>query len=253
MKKRTNILKARWFIIALVILLLNDFLLKGLFGNWITGKLSDFAGLFVFSLFFANLIPKYVKHVFWLTAIAFIYWKSSYSQSVIDSWNSLDILTLKRVIDYTDLIALTVLPVAYLYFRKPKIQTFKVSPVLPFLLSCFAFIATSKAPEVINVGKEYHFNYSRDTFYSRLTRLDGVRGHLQNIGLDKDKEDTIWVSFASQLCSDEFEALVFTRAIDSTKTEISCHTIMYQCDTLKPKKGEAIHSFETMVIDQLKK
>ena len=41
------------FNITLAILLLNDFILKDLYGNWLTGKLSDFAGLFVFSLFFS--------------------------------------------------------------------------------------------------------------------------------------------------------------------------------------------------------
>ena len=38
------------FLLALVLLLLNDAWWKWEFGNWWTGKLSDFAGLFAFGL-----------------------------------------------------------------------------------------------------------------------------------------------------------------------------------------------------------
>ncbi len=37
--------------LAVAILALNDHFLKGYLGNWLTGKLSDFAGLFFFPLF----------------------------------------------------------------------------------------------------------------------------------------------------------------------------------------------------------
>ena len=45
------ILLSPGFIIATVLLVVNDFFLKPVYHNWLTGKLSDFAGLFMFSLF----------------------------------------------------------------------------------------------------------------------------------------------------------------------------------------------------------
>ena len=39
------------FVVGLSLLLLNDLFLKARFHNPLTGKLSDFAGLFVFPLF----------------------------------------------------------------------------------------------------------------------------------------------------------------------------------------------------------
>ena len=33
-----------WFLISVLLLLINDHLLKDLYGNWVTGKLSDVAG-----------------------------------------------------------------------------------------------------------------------------------------------------------------------------------------------------------------
>ncbi|MCP4580716.1 MAG: hypothetical protein GY839_03815 [candidate division Zixibacteria bacterium] len=39
------------FLLALALLLLNDHLLKAAYPGWLTGKLSDFAGLFVMAVF----------------------------------------------------------------------------------------------------------------------------------------------------------------------------------------------------------
>lgn len=44
------------FLIALFILILNDWVLKHTFNNTLTGKLSDFAGLFAFAFFLGILV-----------------------------------------------------------------------------------------------------------------------------------------------------------------------------------------------------
>ena len=64
------------FILGLAILLLNDFYLKTLFGNWFTGKLSDFAGLFIFPMFWSILFPRFKNKIYFVTLIIFIYWLS---------------------------------------------------------------------------------------------------------------------------------------------------------------------------------
>ena len=136
-----------WFIFGLIILLLNDFVLKELYGNWLTGKLSDFAGLFIFPLFWTALAPQHKNKIFWLTGLLFMVWKSYLSQAFIDTWNNFDLLIITRTVDYTDLIALLILPIAYNFERKKGgIKAIKISPLFPLTLSAFSFIATSSYP-----------------------------------------------------------------------------------------------------------
>ncbi|MBN8703802.1 MAG: hypothetical protein J0M08_12110 [Bacteroidetes bacterium] len=48
--------------------------------------------------------------------------------------------------DYTDLIALLILPVAYNFeSKKENIKAIRISPIFPLLISAFSFIATSKS------------------------------------------------------------------------------------------------------------
>ena len=58
MKNNLKILTSYWFMTGLILLLLNDFIFKEMYGNWLTGKLSDFTGLFIFPLFWTALFPK---------------------------------------------------------------------------------------------------------------------------------------------------------------------------------------------------
>lgn len=100
---------------ALALLLANDFVLKPAFHNAVTGKLSDFAGLFLFALCGFALFPHRRKLVVALTAVGFALWKSALSQPGIDGWNALGIFPIDRVVDATDLVALLILPIAWLY------------------------------------------------------------------------------------------------------------------------------------------
>ena len=171
MKQNLKILTSFWFIIGLTILLLNDLVLKELFGNFLTGKLSDFAGLFIFPLFWNAILPKHKNKIFLLTGLLFIYWKSPLSQILIDNWNTLGLLSLKRTIDYTDLIALVILPIAYvLENKKESLKMIKISPIIPLTISAFAFMATSKGgpqPEV-DYFEYYHVHESNQTIIQRL-------------------------------------------------------------------------------------
>ena len=158
--------------LGLVILLLNDFVLKGLYGNWLIGKLSDFAGLFIFSLFWIALFPRHKYKIFPLTGLVFIYWKSPYSSALIELWNDIGLWTISRTIDYTDLIALTVLPISYYIDNiKEKLTTIHLTPYLPLTISAFAFIATSKGPNTCfdDNSAVYHVkHYSRDSLVNEL-------------------------------------------------------------------------------------
>lgn len=97
------------FLLALGLLVLNDWGLKPFFGNWLTGKLSDFSGLFAFALFWTALLPRRRTPVFVLTAVGILIWKSPLSEAPLAWWNALGVWPLTRVVDYTDWIALAAL------------------------------------------------------------------------------------------------------------------------------------------------
>ena len=103
------------FIFCLVLLVLNDFILKATFHNVLTGKLSDFCGLFIFPIFWSAVFPKRKLWVFILTGVLFIYWKSEYASGIIDLINT--IFNIQRIVDPTDLIALPVLVLAWFHIN----------------------------------------------------------------------------------------------------------------------------------------
>jgi hypothetical protein len=133
------------FLVSLGLLLLNDFFLKQLYGNWITGKLSDFAGLFAFTFFFIALCPRHRQKIIIFVSVVFVYWKTEFSQPLIDLLHSLGIY-LDRTVDLTDLIALPMIFLASVMFKKisPGQSSRMLSAALIFV-SCFAFMATSYA------------------------------------------------------------------------------------------------------------
>lgn len=129
------------FLVCLVILLLNDFYLKAEYHNWLTGKLSDFCGLFVFALFWAAIFPNKKLIVYLSTGLLFVFWKSGYSQGFITFFSN-NFFTIHRVVDLSDLYALAILPVAFFYKPRHYLKL-KLSPIPLALLTLFSFCATS--------------------------------------------------------------------------------------------------------------
>lgn len=129
------------FLICLFLLLLNDFYLKGAFHNMLTGKLSDFCGLFIFPIFWSVFFPKRKLAVFLLTGLLFVLWKSEYSASFITFFSSA-FFPIQRVVDPTDLLALLVLPLAW-YSLNIRTLNFNLNPSFIAILAFFAFCASS--------------------------------------------------------------------------------------------------------------
>jgi hypothetical protein len=133
------------FLASIFLLLLNDLYLKFEYHNYLTGKLSDFVGLFAFPYFFSSFFPKKIKPIYILSGILFLFWKSELSQPIFDFAHSIGI-GINRTVDYSDLTALFVLPFSYIYWNlesKPLfIATKKLKPII-IGISCFAFIATT--------------------------------------------------------------------------------------------------------------
>ncbi len=177
----SKILLSPLFIIGLCTLLANDFIFKTQFHNFLTGKISDFAGLFIFPLFFVVFFPKRKLIIYVFTLLFFIFWKSPFSENVIDIWNSFNLFQFGRTIDYTDLLALVTLPFSYIYGQNclsKHIANFKLKPVLTslvFVISSFAFIATSLADEAsINLTDNYEINLTRNEFENLLRQNEKI-------------------------------------------------------------------------------
>ncbi len=107
--------------LAATVLVLNDHFLKYSFPGLVTGKLSDFAGIFLVCLISRALFPRSVLKVSVGIVVMFAYWKSNYSQPLIDLLNSHFSFKIGRVVDFTDLVAFIVLPLAhYVYENRAR-------------------------------------------------------------------------------------------------------------------------------------
>jgi hypothetical protein len=133
------------FIAALVLLVLNDLVLKPLFHNALTGKLSDFAGLFALTIFAATVWPRQRRLAACAIAAAFAFWKTSYSEPLIAALNALSPFALGRTVDLTDLIALPMIPLAV--WAAPRLKPWPLPRALQVVLAVvapLAFTATSR-------------------------------------------------------------------------------------------------------------
>lgn len=174
-----------FFLVALFLLLFNDLFLKEFFHNSLTGKLSDFTGLFVFGVFWRELLPKWEKTLLLGIGLIFLIWKSPLSQGAIEAWNALPFFNVGRTVDGSDLLALSVLPFVYLHARyKRPLGNSPYSPVLPLLLACFAFMATSYRSEVEHRA-DYRFTFPKDTL---LKRLNGNSERVRAIDLWEERQ-----------------------------------------------------------------
>lgn len=261
MKSKQNILTSLGFLTGLFLLLLNDFYLKSHFGNWWTGKLSDFAGLFIFPIFLTVLFPKYKKQIYCCTALLFVFWKSPFSQIIIDTFDAIPGFTISRTVDISDNIALLVLPFSYLYLEaRNKTQT-AIQPIVIFMVASFAFCATSYYSKS-NYEKNYQFDVPIDTLTNKLYRIPTIRNFYENNKL-KTNIDSIGtepyelyvhdtVSNGTNSTFRYFNAKIIVSG-DSVRSAITLQNIKYTDYENTPNASQILlESFEKTIIDKLK-
>lgn len=172
---RTSLLLHPLFITSLLVLILNDQFWKAAYGNWLTGKLSDFAGLAVFYLLASSILPRHRKAIFWGTALFFIWFKSSLSQPFLDLMAASLHITLTRVVDYSDLIALVILPLAY-RIKPVPVPLSSTKPAFLGLLGMVALYADTPPrymqygyePDSYSVNGSFKRNMTRDSVIKRF-------------------------------------------------------------------------------------
>lgn len=138
------------FVVALALLIVNDIALKPLFHNVLTGKLSDFAGLFALSLFVATLWPRRRHIAAGTIAVAFAFWKTSYAGPLIGALNAVSPVAIGRTVDLGDLVALPMIPLAV--WAAPRMKPWPLPRALQVLLAVLAplaFAATSRLPYAV--------------------------------------------------------------------------------------------------------
>jgi hypothetical protein len=141
------------FVLALAVLLANDWLLKQSFPGFVTGKLSDFAGLAVVALPLFAAFPRHARVIYLAMGGAFLWWKSPASSAFIAYLNDVQPWKIGRVIDYSDLVALAVLPYCAKFAAReptslvtsPAVRRWVLPPVL--VAALFGVMATSYPKE----------------------------------------------------------------------------------------------------------
>jgi hypothetical protein len=167
---RTSRLLHPAFLIALGLLIANDWLFKPMFHNAITGKLSDVAGVFAFAYFWSVIAGRKHAAIHVLVGVAFAIWKSPLSQPAIDAWNALRIMPLGRVVDAGDLIALIVLPLSWRIVSTPQAaarvgaesRPTRVAKFLVASVALVAFVATSEQSSRISMEADYLTAYTAE-------------------------------------------------------------------------------------------
>lgn len=141
MDRKTNLILHPVFLSSVILLFVNDHFLKYTFHNWLTGKLSDFAGLIALPLLIAYCIPKLTKYACLIAALWFMYWKMPISESFIQLVRDVTHVNVYRTIDYSDFIALLVIIIPMKLLQSPnQVFIWNRALLLKPLIAIFSFI-----------------------------------------------------------------------------------------------------------------
>ena len=172
------------FLFCLVTLVVNDHYLKYEYGNWFTGKLSDVVGIIMLPLLITWLFPSVKEKSIIISAALFTFWKSPFSQGTIDCYNQFAFIQTSRIVDYTDLFVLMLLPIPWLLIKRmDSLHAFKISrvhPLLIFLPAAFSLMATTpggssfifpKNEKMVCYGCEFTVHYNQPEIVEMLKKL----------------------------------------------------------------------------------
>jgi hypothetical protein len=182
LRHRNQFLLLNWiFILGLILLALNDHYFKWHYSNSLTGKISDFTGLLIFPMFLQFVFPRLRDASAAITGLLFVFWKLPFSERFIKLYNHFSFIPITRTVDYSDLIALSILPVSHLLINRIdafKINTFPGSVLSQLFIvvpACFVFMATSppisfymQAGGDIHIGKTFKMKMSKEKVLEKL-------------------------------------------------------------------------------------
>jgi hypothetical protein len=186
-RNRLLVIFTTWpFVLALAALLFNDGFLKQAWPGFITGKLSDFAGLAVVALPLFAAFPRHARTIYLAIGGAFLWWKTPASSAFISCMNEMLPMNIGRTVDFGDLMALIVLPLCSRFAAgEPRsvagshnLRRWLLPPVLAAAL--FGVMATSYAPAI---RKDFEVRalessapFPRDGIVEAITEVARSRG-----------------------------------------------------------------------------
>lgn len=146
-------------LLSIGLLLVNDHILKVVVPSWLTGKLSDFAGLFFFPFLLAIGFGLLFRHIsaktigalafgvtaIWFTLIKTTTWGNAFTEESISRLLGVPV---QIILDPTDLIALVVLFPAWRLWNQAKVVRPTRLSWLALGVASLAVVATSPPPPV---------------------------------------------------------------------------------------------------------
>lgn len=260
------------FLLSVLLLLLNDWLLKPALHNALTGKLSDFAGLFAFPFFLSAFFPAYKKTIHIATALLFVWWKSEWSQPFIHMLHIYH-LPVHRVVDGTDNIALVSIPASFLIFQYRTVYPLKKRAFSGILIiSLFALTADQMAFRQYSFNKVYTFDCSGKQLIAAFNtlQLNYVKRFKNSLNFDagknifyfKDTKDTVAYLLDHTKVKDgdtlvyrtRFFKMIFTGNQQQSQLRLISAVIHSPPPPLPwvPSSKKALDIFERQVIKKLK-
>lgn len=185
--QRIRAIATSWpFMISLAALLLNDIYLKHHYAGLLTGKLSDFSGIFLVALIFFTLLPRWPYPVSSVVVATFVWWKSPLSEKFIGLVQQAGGAGFGRIIDYTDLFALAIVPLAYVISQ--CVESYQISVctlrrVLATPMLAIAFLATL-GTSVMPLHRGYEIRETKESDHiSASLAADTIRSVAESHGL----------------------------------------------------------------------
>ena len=239
---RGYVLTSPLFVASLAVLLLNDFFLKRAMPGFVTGKLSDYAGLFAFTVFWLAFFPRRAGVIAAMIAIAFVIWKLPLAQPAIDFWNAQAPFAIGRTVDPTDLLALIVLPFAMMHVRRatPAPRNRLATTALIFA-SAFAFAATSRLTG-FEYGEAYRYSGAPEELVAKL----------KNLGIDTSPTaggKVYGLDIPADMCTGVYaEVTILPR---DGATHLVLQRLSHHCPERRGEKAKLHDVFTTSVVKPL--
>lgn len=249
--RESQILTSRGFLTGLFLLLANDFYFKRAFGGQVTGKLSDFAGLFVFTLFWIAVVPRFRRVACIAVAMAFVFWKSSYSQPVLDAWNNLQLGRISRTVDPTDLMALPMVLLAHWYSLRSLQPSWvpRKAVSLIALVSILAFTATSYRTR-FEYQNKYYFQGTKTDLFNQIDEL-----HLTYFDYplrpEQRESGKLSLEIPSDICFDSISATMEISEANP-QTIVILKELEHRCPKRRGDQERLLREFEKEFIERLK-
>ena len=237
------------FTLSLIILFLNDHFLKLHFHNWFTGKLSDVVGIILLPFLLTYFFPKLRQNSVYFTALFFIFWKSPYSERLIGIYNLMSPISIHRVVDYLDLVALIFLVIHYYFIKKQdRINSIKINKLSPvFLVFPSVLVLMSTSPpryyEYVPYTGNIIFSSFDITFKNKSS--DEVFSELKNRNISFRK-DTV------RIISEHKRELLIDWQIETSNLDSKKELFKVPQDSLKNNIRSLINNSSWFIIDSLK-